>query len=547
VEAGDDRNIFLSTLPATRRDRTIALGVAIASAVFFVATLPFARVQLPPVPAFVASYQSALAISDLITTILLLSQFSLLRSRALLVLASGYLFTGLAAVTHALTFPNLVTPGGLFNAGQQSTAWIYMAWHGGFPLFVLGYALLKDKDGRREIKGSVGASIIGSVIAVCAAMAAVIYVVTEQHELLPVLLIGKEYGPALFRAALAVWFTNFAALVVLWLRRPHSVLDVWIMVVLYAWLLDVASSALLNGGRFDFGFYIGRVYGLFAACFVLGVLLLQNLNLQARLARLLHAARRESASEQQRHKERERLFSSVVESSNDAIITKSLDGTITGWNPAAEKLFGYTAVEAIGEHIDLIVPPEGLAELRDILARVRRGERIAHHETTRKTRDGRLVIVSLSISPLRSSSGEIIGASKIARDITESRRTQAALNQEIEERQRIFETSQDLILVTDTKGTFVQVSPSSLAILGIRPDEMVGRSATEFIHPDDLESTRREMRSARRGGVMRGFETRYIHKEGHAVNLNWIGTWSEPVRRHFFVGRDLTEKQAAEA
>jgi PAS domain S-box-containing protein len=547
VEAGDDRNIFLSTLPATNRDRTIALGVVLVSAVFFGVTLPFSRVQLPPVPAFVASYQSALAINDLITTILLLSQFSLLRSRALLLLASGYLFTAIAAIVHGLTFPNLLTPTGLFNAGPQTTAWLYMVWHGGFPVFVLGYAALKDKGGGREIKGSVRQAIVWSIIAVFAAMAAAIYVVTELHHLLPALIKGNGYTPALYGAALTVSFLNLVALIVLALRRPHSVLDIWIMVVLYAWLLDLASSALLNSGRFDFGFYIGRVYGLFSACFVLAVLLLQNINLQARLSRLLYALRRESASEQQRHRERERLFSSVVESSNDAIITQALDGTITGWNPAAERLFGYTAVEAIGEHIDLIAPPERLAELRDILERVGRGETIAHHETTRKGRDGKLVTVSLSISPLHSISGEIIGASKIARDITESRRTQAALTQEIEERQRIFETSQDLILVTDTTGTFVQVSPSSMAILGIRPEEMIGHSATEFIHPDDLESTRQEMRSARRGYLMRNFETRYIHKDGHAVNLSWMGSWSEPVRRHFFVGRDLTEKQTAEA
>jgi PAS domain S-box-containing protein len=151
------------------------------------------------------------------------------------------------------------------------------------------------------------------------------------------------------------------------------------------------------------------------------------------------------------------------------------------------------------------------------------------------------------MSPLRSSSGEIIGVSMIGHDVTESRRTQAALTQEIEERERIFETSQDLILVTDTKGTFVQVSPSSMAILGIKPEEMIGHSAMEFIYPDDLESTREEMRSARRGHLMRNFETRYVHKDGHPVSLFWMGTWSEPVRRHFFVGRDLTEKQAAEA
>ena len=114
-------------------------------------------------------------------------------------------------------------------------------------------------------------------------------------------------------------------------------------------------------------------------------------------------------------------------------------------------------------------------------------------------KDGRHVDVSLSVSPIRSASGEIVGASKIARDITESKRTQQALNQEIEERRRIFETSHDLILVTDTAGNFIQVSPSAIAILGYEPAEMIGHSAVEFIHPDDLESTRSEMRAARRG------------------------------------------------
>jgi len=162
-------------------------------------------------------------------------------------------------------------------------------------------------------------------------------------------------------------------------------------------------------------------------------------------------------------------------------------------------------------------------------------------------KDGRSIDVSLSISPIRTASGKIVGISKAARDITESKRTQKALTQEMEERRRIFDTSNDLILVTDTAGNFIQVSPSVTSILGYQPADMIGHSAVEFIHPDDLENTRKEMRAARRGQSKRNFETRYIDKEGKAVALNWTGTWSEPVRRHFFIGRDLTEKQAAEA
>ncbi|MCK1641031.1 PAS domain S-box protein [Bradyrhizobium sp. 157] len=546
-DMGDERNIFLSTMKATRGDRMAALAVVGVSAVLFACAVPFAGVPLAPVPAFVASYQSALAINDLITAVLLFSQFAITRSRALLLLASGYLFTAMAAIVHALTFPDLFAPGGLLGAGTQTTVWLYMVWHGVFPLLVLGYALLKAGDDEPKIRGSARAAVVTSIVAVSVAMAAFTWLVTAQHDHLPILLSGGHYTPTMLGVVSTVWCLSFAALVVLWLRRPHFVLDVWLMVVMSAWLFDIALSAILNVARFDVGFYLGRIYGLCAASFVLAVLLIDNVGLQAKLARLLGTSRREAASERNLRAERERLFSAVVESSSDAIITKLLDGTISGWNGAAERLFGFTAAEAVGKTIDIIVPPDKRAEISNLLERVGHGERFEHYETSRVCKDGRTVDVSLSISPIRSASGEIIGASKIARDITERRRTEKALDQEMEERRRIFESSNDLILVSDSVGNLIQVSPSVSDILGYQPSEMVGHNAIKFIHPDDLEHTRKEMRAGRRGRSKRNFETRYISKEGKSVALNWTGTWSEPVRRHFFIGRDLTEKQAAEA
>jgi len=544
---GDERNIFLSTMPATRGDRISALAVVGVSAVLFACAVPFAGVPLAPVPAFVASYQSALAINDLITAVLLFSQFAIVRSRALLLLASGYLFTAMAAIVHALTFPGLFAPGGLLGAGTQTTVWLYMVWHGVFPLLVLGYALLKASDNDRKIGGSTGSAVIASLVAVSVAMAAFTWLVTAQHDRLPILLSGGHYTPIMLGVVTTVWCLSLAALAALWLRRPHFVLDVWLMVVMSAWLFDIALSAILNVARFDVGFYLGRIYGLCAASFVLAILLVDNVGLQAKLARLLRSVRLQAASERDLRTERESLFSAVVESSNDAIITKLLDGTITGWNGAAERLFGFTAAEAIGKNINIIVPPDRRDEISNIVERIGRGEPIELYETSRVRKDGSAVEVSLSISPIRLASGKIVGISKAARDVTESKRTQHALSQEIEERRRIFDTSNDLILVTDTAGNFIQVSPSVTAILGYQPSDMIGHSAVEFIHPDDLEHTRREMRAARRGQSKRNFETRYVNKEGKAVALNWTGTWSEPVHRHFFIGRDLTEKQAAEA
>ena len=547
MQTADERNIFLSTLPAISRDRTRALAVVAISTILFAIAAVYARVPLAPVPAFIPSYQSALAINDLITAILLFSQFAILRSRALLLLACGYLFTAMAAIVHALTFPGVFAPAGLLNAGPQTTAWLYQIWHIGFPILVVGYALLKDKDGGPKIKGSALRAALGSIVAVVAVMSFAAWFVTARHDLLPIMISGGHFTWTLIGTLSAEVLLSFTALLILWYRRPHSVLDIWLMVVMCAWMYDIALSGILNAARFDLGFYAGRVYGLCAASFVLAVLLIDNMALQGQLARLLEKLRRQAASERTLHTERERLFSAVVEFSNDAIITKSLDGTITAWNRAAERLFGFVSIEAVGRPIDLIVPPDRRAEVRNILEQAGRGERIEDFETVRTHKDGRAVDVLLSISPIRSASGNIIGASEIARDITDSKRTQKALNQEIEERQRIFETSHDLILVTDTAGNFIQVSPSAKIILGYDPAEMIGHSAVDFIHPDDLESTRNEMRAARRGNQLRNFETRYVHKDGNAVALNWTGTWSEPVRRHFFIGRDLTEKQAAEA
>jgi diguanylate cyclase (GGDEF)-like protein/PAS domain S-box-containing protein len=131
-------------------------------------------------------------------------------------------------------------------------------------------------------------------------------------------------------------------------------------------------------------------------------------------------------------------------------------------------------------------------------------------------------------------------------DITERKQAQAHLMKETNENRRLFETSLDLILVTDRHGNLERVSPISSTILGYSPEEMVGHNAIDFVYPGDLESTRREMRLARKGQDLRNFETRYVHKTGRKVTLAWSGVWSEPDQEHFFTGRDVTESKIVE-
>jgi PAS domain S-box-containing protein len=139
---------------------------------------------------------------------------------------------------------------------------------------------------------------------------------------------------------------------------------------------------------------------------------------------------RNITEEKHAHENRERL-AEIVDSSDDAIVSKTLNGFITSWNRGAERLFGYSETEAVGQHITMIIPPERLAEEDDILARLRRGEKLDHFETIRQTKDGRRLNISLTVSPIRDTRGRVIGASKIARDITERKlleeeRTRAA-------------------------------------------------------------------------------------------------------------------------
>jgi len=131
-----------------------------------------------------------------------------------------------------------------------------------------------------------------------------------------------------------------------------------------------------------------------------------------------------------------RRFTAIVESSDDAIISKSLDGTITSWNPAAERMFGYTAEEIIGKPISVLMPPDRHDDMEAILGRIRKGERVEHYETIRVAKNGRRIDVSLSVSPVKDSTGRIIGAAKIARDISERRRAEFEREQLLREAQQ---------------------------------------------------------------------------------------------------------------
>ena len=176
------------------------------------------------------------------------------------------------------------------------------------------------------------------------------------------------------------------------------------------------------------------------------------------------------------------LLASIVESSNDAIVSKSLEGIIQSWNAAAEQLFGFTAEQAIGKHISLIIPPERIAEENQIVAKLKAGQRLEHFETERLRSDGQRIIVSLTISPIKDDSGKVIGASKIVRDVTDRKRVES-------ERQNfvtLIENSTDFVGLCDMEGIPFFINRAGLAMVGLESIEAArGTPVQAFFFPED--------------------------------------------------------------
>jgi two-component system sensor kinase FixL len=168
------------------------------------------------------------------------------------------------------------------------------------------------------------------------------------------------------------------------------------------------------------------------------------------------------------------LLRAIVESSDDAIIGKTLDGTIVSWNAGAQRSYGHTAAEAVGQPIGLIIPEDRREEQQRILEEIRAGRRVASHETVRVTREGRRVPISLTVSPILDGDGRVVGASAIGRDISESKRVEAALRSSQERYRSIIDSAVDAILVIDRRGRIEEFNVAAERMFGFASQEVVG-------------------------------------------------------------------------
>jgi PAS domain S-box-containing protein len=239
-------------------------------------------------------------------------------------------------------------------------------------------------------------------------------------------------------------------------------------------------------------------------------------------------------------------LAAIVESSDDAIISKSFDGIIQSWNKGAERLFGYTAAEAIGRPIAILIPAERAHEEHEILDRIKRGERVDHYETIRVRKDGRSVHVSLLVSPVRDAEGTVIGASKIARDITERKTAELAALQLV----AIVESSDDAIISKTLDGTIVSWNAGAARLYQYAADEVIGRPIGILVPPDQPDELPRIMTCLRRGERIEHYETQRIRKDGTRVH---VSVTISPVRNATgdiigasAIARDISERRHLE-
>lgn len=284
-EVLDEPKFLLTTIQPTRGQRRLALAVAAVLLFAFCVTVPFTRMHLPPLDAFIPTLLGIFCVNDLITAVLLFSQFSIGRSRALLILASGYLFAALTVIPFSLTFPGAFSPTGLLGAGLQSAAWLYAFWHFGFAAAVLAYACLKDAGPTTNIPlGSTRSAIRWSVAVTLGVVCGLAWLATAQEgHLGRVFYDTSHMTHFVFYIAGSCVVVCALALALLWVRR-RSVLDQWLMVVALAMISEMVLGAGSNA-RFDLGFYAGRIYTLVTSVVVLVVLLAETTKTDARLAR----------------------------------------------------------------------------------------------------------------------------------------------------------------------------------------------------------------------------------------------------------------------
>ncbi|MGA9010754.1 MAG: MASE4 domain-containing protein [Xanthobacteraceae bacterium] len=287
----DASDFSIATAPPTAGQRQASLIVATIVLAATGAMTAFGATQLQQIDGFIPATEFVIFVSDFFTAALLSSHAGIIGSHRLLVLASGYLFSALMVVSHALTFPGAFAPSGLLGGGVQTTPWLFIFWHLGFPASVIVYACLKDE--RRTLPPS---TIYWSVALVVILALLLTWFATVHDDILPPLFDDRRTISSLGNHVTGIDFlTSLVALALLW-RRQKSVLDLWLTVAVVALVAELWVTTFVIGTRFSLGFYVSRLLSVTVSVVVLIALLTESTALYARLSNAIALLQRERAN-----------------------------------------------------------------------------------------------------------------------------------------------------------------------------------------------------------------------------------------------------------
>lgn len=290
----DVREFIISTLAPRPGLKRFAIGFLLFLAAMTCVAVYLGRLRLPRIDAVIPAFAVAMLIADLLTAFLLFAQFLVLRWRALIAISCGYLYTGLITVVWTLTFPGITSLSKWLGAGLQTTAWLYIFWHAGFPLFAIAYVLLDNKKRENLVPhGSLAIAISGGIVMVILIIAALAVLATAGQDWLPKVAIGPMFFSCMWLVPLgcSALLTAIAALLLL-VRRNKSVLDLGLMVVMFSFLSQ-SIIAFASNERFTLTWYAERAIALVAANLALAVMLYETTTLYTQLLRALLARRLE--------------------------------------------------------------------------------------------------------------------------------------------------------------------------------------------------------------------------------------------------------------